>query len=104
MKIEDAGIGQPPSLLGADPEAVKITQRISCPSPTDSHLRIANLSSDGHDMEILVINPTSNKLELTWEGNKSYELSWIGADGQPVLSDSSQLHVPPYSWIWGMEN
>ena len=40
------GLGLSPSLLGSDPEAVSSDQRIPCPSPSDRHLRVVNLSCD----------------------------------------------------------
>jgi hypothetical protein len=43
LRIEDAGLGLPPSLLGANPEAVGVTCRAGCPSPTDTRLGVANL-------------------------------------------------------------
>jgi hypothetical protein len=98
--VEDAGLGLPPSLLGADPEAIKKTQEIPCPSPTEARLRVANLSCNGR-MEILVVNNTSNKLELVWEGNKSYAISWTTVDDQAVPNDGSPLCVPPRGWLWG---
>lgn len=100
IKIEENDIGLPPSLLGGDPEAVKFSQRIPTPSPSEPRLRVANLSCDNH-MELLVINATSNSLELVWEGNKDHAISWSDADGQPVISNSQQVHVPPRGWIWG---
>lgn len=103
IKIEDTKIGLPPALLGGDPEAVSMSQRIPVPSPTDLRLRIANLSSADH-MEMLVVNAASESLELTWEGNNPPELSWTQVDGQTVPGDSSQLTVPPRSWLWGKKN
>jgi hypothetical protein len=102
ISIEDTGLGLPPSLLGADAEAVKITDRIPCPSPTDSQLRIANLSCNGRS-EILVINSTDTDRELAWEGNMNLALSWVTADDQPVLARNSSLCVDSRKWIWGRQ-
>ncbi len=102
IHIEDTGLGLPPSLLGADPEAVKITDRIPCPSPADRHLRVANLSCNGRS-EILVINSTDIDRELTWEGNTKLSLSWVTADGQPVPAGNSRLCVHSRKWIGGQQ-
>ena len=92
IRIEDMELGLPPSLLGADPEAVNITERIPCPSATNPHLRIANLSCSGH-IELLVINATSSALQLIWERETNYKLSWTEANNQPPISDNSQFNV-----------
>jgi hypothetical protein len=100
IKIEDMELGLPPSLLGADPEAVNITQRIPCPSATNPLLRIANLSCGDH-IELLVINATSSALHVTWEREINFKLSWTEANNQSLISDNSQLNVPARSWLWG---
>ncbi|MDX2419356.1 MAG: hypothetical protein QNK19_17995 [Xanthomonadales bacterium] len=102
ITIVDAGLGLPPSLLGADAEAVKTTDRVSCPSPTDRYLQVANLSCNGH-IEILVINPSDVDRELQWEGNANLALSWTTVDGQSVPAVNSSLCVHSRKWIWGRE-
>lgn len=102
LTIVDTGLGSPPSLLGADAEAVKITDRIACPSPTDKHLQIANLSCNGY-IEILVINPTGEDRELQWDGNTNLALSWTYADGSPVLAEDASPCVHSRKWIRGRE-
>ena len=105
MIAEDAGLGLPPSLLGSDHEAVKIKQRLPCPSPTDARLRVANLSC-GDNKEFLVVNSADTDLKLAWEENTKYTLSWISPNGQPAAppGDSSSLSVPSRDWLWGKTN
>ena len=102
IHLEDTGLGIPPSLLGADPEAVIVSDRIPCPSPTDRHLRIANLSCNGR-REILVINSTDTDREVSWESEVKFSLSWVGTDGQPVFAEKTSLPVRSRSWIWGRD-
>ena len=102
MHILDAGLGMPPALLGADPEAVTAADRVPCPSPADNHLRIANLSCNGHS-EILVINATDTRRKMLWENNKVPTLSWITADGQPVPEGTPSPHIEPRQWLWGRQ-
>jgi len=105
MIAEDAGLGLPPSLLGSDHEAVKIKQRLPCPSPTDARLRVANLSC-GDNKEFLIVNSADTDLKLAWEENTKYTLSWISPNGQPAAppGDSSSLSVPSRDWLWGKTN
>jgi hypothetical protein len=96
----DAGLGLPPSLLGAHPEAVKPAQRFPCPSPRDARIRVASLSCGGR-LEILAVNPTNAAIELAWEGNPDIALTWVSADDRPIGTGSSPLSVPPRGWLLG---
>ncbi|MDB4409744.1 hypothetical protein N9235_02940 [Gammaproteobacteria bacterium] len=102
INVLDTGLGLPPSLIGADAEAVKTTDRIPCPSPTDRHLRVANLSCNGLT-EILVINSTDIDRELAWEANEKPALSWVTGDGQPALVRNLSPRVQSRNWIWGQQ-
>lgn len=102
MVIVETGLGFPPSLLGADPEAVKVADRVPCPSPADPQLRVANLSCNGRT-EILVVNATDSDRELAWENNITPEVSWVTADGQPLSAENSSLRVQARQWIWGRQ-
>ena len=96
----DAGLGLPPSLLGAHPEVVKPAQRFPCPSPRDARLRVANLSCRGR-AEILVVNPTNVAVELAWEKNPEFGLTWVSADDRPVGAGDLPLSVAPRGWLLG---
>ena len=102
MVIVDTGLGFPPSLLGADPEAVKVADRVPCPSPADPQLRVANLSCNGR-IEILVVNATDSDRELVWENDNTPDVSWVTVDGQPVPVENSSLRVQAHQWIWGRQ-
>jgi hypothetical protein len=95
----DAGLGLPPSLLGAHPEVVKPADRFPCPSPSDARLRIANLSCDGR-REILVVNPTRAEIALTWERKPADGLVWSSSDEVPMPA-GARLSVPARGWIAG---
>ena len=99
---EDAELGLPPSLLGANPEVVRPDERIPCPSPTDPRLRVANLSSRG-TQEILVVNSSSTTIELAWQGDAVNGLAWSAADGRPVPKATSPTLIPPRSWLLGTD-
>jgi hypothetical protein len=96
----DAGLGLPPSLLGAHPEVVKPAQRFPCPSPRDAGIRVANLTCGGRP-EILAVNPTHAAVELAWEKTPDIALTWVSADDRSVGAGNSPLSVPPRSWLWG---
>jgi hypothetical protein len=99
---EDLGLGLPPSLLGANPEVVRPEHRIPCPSPTDSRIRVANLSCGGK-REFLAVNCSATAIELTWGTNAPPALAWTAADEQLMPSGASPLHVPPRGWLSGIE-
>jgi hypothetical protein len=102
LYIGDTGLGLPPCLIGADPEATEHAKRIPCPSPADARLRIANLSHNGR-MEVLVVNNSSDAVELVWEGDRRYPLTWSPADNEPVANDGSAVLVPARGWLWGRQ-
>ena len=92
----DAGLGLPPSLLGAHPEIVKPAERFPCPSPRDPCLRVANLSVAGR-REILVVNPTDKAREIAWEdGSAATEWSY-GDDAR--ASAPAPPRVPARGWL-----
>ena len=96
----DAGLGLPPSLLGAHPEVVKPAQRFPCPSPRDARMRVANLSCGGR-REILVVNPTTEAIELAWEGNPDIGLTWVSPDDRSIPAGRSPISVPSRGWLLG---
>jgi hypothetical protein len=102
IEIENTGLGLPPSVLGADPEAVKITDRVPCPSASDRFLRPVNLSCNGR-IECLVINSTDIDRELTWQSNEPLALSWVNANGQSVPAAGSPISIQSKNWIWGRQ-
>jgi hypothetical protein len=96
----DAGLGLPPSLLGAHPEIVKPGERFPCPSPADVRLRVANLSCSGR-REILVVNPASAPIELAWEREPSDDLAWTSSGSSSASAAASRLSVPTRGWLLG---
>jgi len=95
----DAGLGLPPSLLGAHPEVVKPAQRLPCPSPADARLRVAQVQCDGQ-REILVVNPAASPIELAWEDDR-LDLTWISSGGAVQAGAGSPVSVPPRGWLLG---
>jgi len=101
LVAEDIELGLPPSLLGTNPEAVKPRDRIPCPSPADSRIRVANLSCSGK-REILAVNCSGVGIALAWEGDVA-GLEWKAAHGQLITKDASALTVPARSWVLGVD-
>lgn len=96
---EDAALGLPPSLLGGNPEIVRLDQRIPCPSPSDGRLRVVNLSCGKR--EILVVNSSSTAIELSWESALGEGLLWRAADGRTLRAPPSSPSVPARGWLLG---
>ena len=102
IKIEDTGVGLPPALIGGDPEAIAMSERVPSPSPTEVQLRIANLSSAGH-REILVVNAAHDSLEFIPERSIEHEISWVNSEGQ-AIDGNRPLLIAPRSWVWGKKD
>ncbi len=96
---EDAGLGLPPVLLGADPEAVPPAEQAPCPSPRDARLRLANLSRR-QVREYVVVNLAQETVALDWDAAPPAETRWLGADGNPA-DTAGALRVPPRGWLLG---
>ena len=99
LDLEDLGMGLPPSLLGANAEAVAPADQWACPSPTDSRLRVANLSRKG-GVEWLVVNPLAQPMPLEWEAQIEDAMNWTDAQGRPLNAEA--LIVPARGWVWGL--
>jgi hypothetical protein len=93
--LEDTNQGQPPSLLGANAEAVPISEQAPCPSPMDARLRVANLSY-GKRHELLVVNPMGVAIELAWLGEITVNQIWHDQEGRSATGS-----VPPRGWLIG---
>jgi hypothetical protein len=97
LVLEEMGMGQPPSLLGANAEAVSVAQQLPCPVPVDARLRVANLGRRGMP-ELLVVNATADDLPLIWAHEPAEALSFFFPDGRPA---GERAVVPARSWLWG---
>jgi hypothetical protein len=99
IKLEEHDIGLPPSLLGANCEAVARRDQIGCPFPTDVSLRVANLSRRCR-VEFLVVNPTVAPCQLSWETIAPVDLNWQ-SNGGTTVRPSQAIELPAKGWIVG---
>lgn len=91
------GLGLPPVILGGDAEAIAVSARSPCPSPSDGRLCVVNLTRQGL-AEILVVNPHEIDLELAWERGALDPLTWLDQDGARL---DPPLRVRAGGWILG---
>jgi hypothetical protein len=99
LKLEEIGMGLPPSLLGANAEAIPLKHQIGCPSPNDAHLRVVNLSRMGRT-EFLVINPTAVSRRLIWETTVPPSLDWEDSGGAQI-DQGDRMQLPAHGWVVG---
>lgn len=97
LDLEDTGQGQPPSLLGANAEALPPQDQSLCPIPDSAYLRIANLSHRS-ECELLVLNASNEAIALTWQSAPSAAVRWFSASGETL----QECTVPARGWIWGV--
>ncbi|MCZ2291204.1 MAG: hypothetical protein LC125_04595 [Burkholderiales bacterium] len=104
LDLEDNGLGLPPSMLGANAEAVAPSRQSPCPNPADVRLRVVNLSQ-GEAIEWLIVNPTRLKLglNLRWKAcaPPPFEPSWTGPAGEAVSFENGVHAIGPRSWLLG---
>lgn len=96
LRLERMRMGLPPSLLGANAEAVPPSQQVACPIVTDARLRVANLSH-GDTREFIVANASKDPVVLTWVSPPDRPIEWTTSDGLPANVAS----VPAGSWLVG---
>jgi hypothetical protein len=97
LTLEAKDMGLPPSLLGANAEAIAPSEQHPCPIPVHPSLRVANLSRCVKQ-EYLVVNPTNAEIELTWANPLSGSLQWQDAASHNL---KVALKVPAHSWLHG---
>lgn len=100
LLLEDAGMGLPPSVLGANSEAVPADLQMPCPEPSDPGLRIVNLGTRTAP-ELLVVNSGKTALALHWARPPASAVAWHDAAGRPRPASRDALHVPARGWLWG---
>jgi hypothetical protein len=97
LKLDELEIGLPPSLLGGNAEAVAVKDQIGCVSLADEHLRVANLSHEGH-AEFLIVNPTVASRPVIWENRPPESLIWQTSTGQRSAGEKS-TEVSARGWV-----
>lgn len=97
LVLEEMQMGQPPSLLGANPEAVPVLLQTPCPEPADQGLRVANLGRRGAP-ELLVVNAGTAPRPLVWARPPVEPVHFVDADGRPA---GDAPVVPAGGWLWG---
>lgn len=101
MDLEDNSLGLSPSLLGANAEAMAPDQQYPCPSVDDPRVRLANLSQ-GENIELLMVNPSSETVDFEWELEPVGELIWKVGDAKTLAQAELPSSISPRNWVWGM--
>jgi hypothetical protein len=101
IDLEHNGLGLPPSLLGANAEAVLPDLQHPCPGPADPRLRVANLSRGKH-IELLVVNPGKDAIDLEWATPPADTIVWTVSDGSPPTEMGGSAPIGPHGWALGL--
>jgi hypothetical protein len=97
IDAEALGLGLPPSVLGANGEAIKPEEQRPCPVPANRGLRVLNLSR-GEQVEYLVVNVTDRPLRLEWEIPPRREVAWANEGDRPFPGDGPVLAISGHGW------
>jgi hypothetical protein len=101
IEVGQVGLGLPPSVLGANSEAIRPEEQSPCPSPANRGLRVVNLSR-GANAEYLVVNVTNHPLPLEWQVAPERAIAWTNQDGQ-AFSESVEIRVVSrLGWVVGV--
>lgn len=101
IDAEEVGLGLPPSVLGANNEAIVLEEQSPCPSPAGRGLRVVNLSRNDH-AEYLVVNATDQPLQLGWQIAPRRTITWADQDGLPFSEDIQVPVVARQGWVMGV--
>ncbi|GAO34883.1 hypothetical protein SCT_0263 [Sulfuricella sp. T08] len=95
--IHESGLGLPPSLLGACPEAVPPNEQHPTPSPRDARIWIANLSQ-GSNYEWLAVNISRDEVPLQFNNNVGKNVIWQENSG---THQHNAGMLAPLQWVMG---
>ena len=94
--LDQHGHGFPPSLLGANCEAIPISEQIPTPDIGEKCIRTINLSVGGH-REFLFINVTSKTIDISSEHLKAMsDLTWSSHPFESAF-DGIPVEIPAFS-------
>ena len=99
LDADRCGVGLSPSLLGANAEVMARPEMHACPSPAARGLRVANLSR-GDRRELVVVNVSSERLELRWEKAPMPGLRWTEGSDRAGL-ELEPPEIPAGGWALG---
>lgn len=99
IALEESGLGLPPSLLGANSEAVPRPEQAPTPVPGDARIRVVNLSRRGA-IEVLLVNCATEPVRLRVVRHAPEDLAWaVGMDAD--RADGLPAEIPGGGWVWG---
>ncbi len=101
LKLEDTQLGLPPTLLGANAEAVPTGLQVPCLSLADSRLRVANLGWRGH-AQFMIVNPTDKPISVDLVNERHSKLAWENTIGVQI-QNCETIEVAPRGWIFGQQ-
>ena len=99
MALESRGFGLPPSLLGANSEAIAPRDQMPAPVVEDACIRVVNLCRKG-TIEVLLVNCSSEPARAMIVRNTPAGVTWtVGADTDGAVP--SPQEIPVGGWLWG---
>jgi hypothetical protein len=99
LELEKRALGLPPSLLGANGEAVALDEQMPTPLVTDPRVRVVNLCAKNR-AEVLLVNCGSEPVRMFEVQNVPQGLRWsIGSHGAPGAALPDE--IPAQGWLWG---
>lgn len=99
IALQKRNMGLPPSLLGANSEAVAPRDQAPTPDPDDERIRVVNLSRKGV-AEVLLVNCSEVRVPLRFARNAPAGLVWTAGTGAQG-ADRPPHEVAPGEWLWG---
>jgi hypothetical protein len=97
LTLDDAGLGVPPSLLGCNPEFIRLSDQVPCPWPDSGVFRVINLSVGPGHLEFIIINSSEHTQDVQIPAVYDH-LKGVDAGGN-TLKHAQAVPVPARGWI-----
>ena len=97
LALDDAGLGIPPSLLGCNPEFIRLSDQVPCPWLDSGAVRVINLSRDNSRLEFIIINSSERTQDVPIPAVYDH-LKVLDAGGN-ALKNAHEVPIPARGWI-----
>jgi hypothetical protein len=99
VALEKRALGLPPSLLGANSEAVAPSDQAPTPVLDDARIRVVNLSRRDF-IEVILVNCSDENVHLRFLRNAPAGMAWTaGNNGDRTAALPHQIQAG--DWLWG---
>ncbi len=98
VQLEKRALGVPPSLLGANGEAVRMDHQVPTPLVDDDRIRVVNLCTEAA-YDFLLVNCADTPIEVAVIRHAPQGLVWTAGETEKPTPSPSE--IPAWGWLRG---